>query len=208
MGYSPKASALLNIPSGVVDISSIFIASFAIRITPGGHRWLYISLCALIAATGAAMLSFLPSSPSHNSGRLAGMYLIHTITATLPLTYHYASVNVSGHTKRSFLMNAIAVGFGVGNIIGPQSFRAKDAPVYRNVKVAAMCTELGLLVCMVLLARWYVWENRKRDRKQCEGRVPGDDRVPNEGGNMYGNGDGEAWKGLTDRGKKSWRYVY
>ncbi|KAF2653340.1 putative MFS transporter [Lophiostoma macrostomum CBS 122681] len=198
MGYTPKLAALLNMPSGFVSIVSTLFAGYATRVTPGHHRWLWISVCALTAALGAALLSFLP--PSKKAGLLAGAWLINAITATLPMLYHYLSVNVAGHTKRSFVANAVAISFGLGNIIGPQSFQARDAPQYMPGKIVTLATEVAMAVCMVVLVLYYVWENGRRDgRPVSEGteQVTGD-QVLHE----------DDWKGLTDRRNKGWRYVY
>ncbi|KAF1997590.1 putative MFS transporter [Amniculicola lignicola CBS 123094] len=195
MGFTSKQAALLNMPAGIVSITSVLVASFGIRYTPGGHRYFWISLCALTAALGAGFVSFLPR---HNkAGLLAGIWLINAITATLPMVYHYLSVNIGGHTKRSFTANLVAVCFGIGNIIGPQSFRAKDAPEYTPAKIVAMATEVATAVLMFLLAGYYVWENRRRDRLQAGG----------EGGEVE-ESEREAWKGETDRRNSRWRYMY
>ncbi|KAF2730154.1 putative MFS transporter [Polyplosphaeria fusca] len=197
MGYTSKQAALLNMPGGLVSLTIVFAAAAAIRNTPGGHRWFWISACALLASLGAALTSFLPPSPSHKPGLLVGIWLINAITPTLPLMYHYASVNVSGHTKRSFAANAIAVGFGLGNIVGPQMFRAQDAPVYRGAKIGTLGTEAGTAVCVCVLAFWYRWENGRR------GRV-----TENEAEDRREESGNEGWEGLTDWEDRGWRYCY
>lgn len=206
MGFSPKSAALLNMPSGLVAILSTLSAGYAIRVTPGHHRWLWISLCALLAAVGAALMSFLP--PSNKPGILIGIWLVNAITATFPMAFHYMSVNVSGHTKRSFASNILPVCFGIGSIIGPQSFQARDAPEYAPAKIAALVTVATVALLMCVLALYYVWENRRRNIRDAdtgEGERGGstEERL----GGRRETSD-EVWAGLTDRKNKRWRYVY
>lgn len=89
-------------------------------------------------------------------------------------------------------MSIIAGAFGVGNIIGPQTFQARDAPQYLPAKItvlAAVCAGAG--VAAVLMG-YYKWENKRRDREQ-EGKT--------------GETDEEVWSNLTDRENRSFRYV-
>ncbi|KAH7123609.1 putative MFS transporter [Dendryphion nanum] len=197
MGYSPKSAALLNTPSGAISLISVLAAGYLTRVTPKHHRWLWISIPALIAALGSALISFLPPT-SPKSAFLIGIWLINAITACLPMLYHYVSVNVAGHTKRSFVNNLVAVSFGIGNVIGPQSFQAKDAPGYLPAKIVALVTQGSTAVLMGGLVLWYVWENGRRRKSFGDG----------DGGMGEREGGNEAWSGLTDRENREWRYVY
>ena len=205
MGYTPKEAALLNTPAGLVSLIFVLGAAYGIRVTPNHHRWFWISLCSLVAALGAGLMSFLPTT--NKPGLLAGIWLIYAITATLPLVYHYVSVNVSGHTKRSFAANVVAVGFGIGNIIGPQSFQKGDAPEYLPAKIAALATQAGTAVMMVILVLYYRWENGRRNSSSQQGSEgERDRRVGDVGGER--KRERATWAGLTDRRNGAWRYVY
>lgn len=89
----------------------------------------------------------------------------------------------------------------MGNIIGPQTFQAKDAPGYRPAKIAVMATQAGGAVVAGLLGLYYVWANMKKDvQMQREGEVAvrqetvGDEKV--------------LWENLTDKENVRFRYVY
>jgi hypothetical protein len=64
---------------------------------------------------------------------------------------------VSGYTKRAFAGSCIAVSYSIGNIIGPQSFQARDAPEYTLAKIVVLGTQAGCVVVMCVLATYYVW---------------------------------------------------
>lgn len=142
-------------------------------------------------------MSFLPA---HNhSGLLAGVYLVNFVVATLAVIYQWTAANVAGTTKRAFSLTLISGSFSVGNIIGPQTFQAKDAPQYIPAKIAVLATQAaGALVAIVLFA-YYVWENKRRD-KADQGQT-----VKSDAASSDSEGD---WANLTDRENKSFRYVY
>lgn len=53
------------------------------------------------------------------------------------------------------------IGYAVGNLIGPQTFRAEQAPAYTGGTVAMIvcyCVCIGLMACYWALA---VWQNKK-----------------------------------------------
>jgi TRAP-type C4-dicarboxylate transport system permease small subunit len=101
--------------------------------------------------------------------------------------------NVSGGTKRAFAAALISGSFSLGNIIGPQTFQAKDAPDYRPAKIAVMATQAGCALTTFLLFLYYAWQNKKRTSER-------------ENENVFMNP--EAWVNSTDKENKSFRYAY
>ncbi|KAL1992843.1 hypothetical protein VTN49DRAFT_3599 [Thermomyces lanuginosus] len=191
MGFTPKQAALLNMPSGVVSIFFTVLVGFGIRNT--SYRWAWIFMCSIPGIIGGGLMSFLPSS--NKAGCLIGVYLVNAIVAPLPIIYHWTAANCAGHTKRSFASALVAGSFSIGNIIGPQTFQAKDAPEYRPAKIAVLATQAAAAVMAAVLFGYYVWENRRRDKLKSDN----DSDTASET---------TAWAGLTDRQNKSFRYVY
>lgn len=118
-------------PSGIVSIASTLIVGFGVRYS--SHRWAWMVACCCIGILGGALMSFL--SKSNRAGLLAGIYLVNAIVATLIITFQWTASNCAGHTKRAVTTALVSGAFSVGNIIGPQTFRAKDAPEYHNAKI-------------------------------------------------------------------------
>jgi len=83
----------------------------------------------------------------------------------------------------------MAAAFGVGNIIGPQTFQVRDAPSYLPAKITVLATQGVAAVLAVVLFAYYVWSNRRRGRSQVEP-------------------DATEWRDLTDKENKSLRYTY
>ncbi|KAJ5138095.1 uncharacterized protein N7443_009619 [Penicillium atrosanguineum] len=188
--FSGPISALLNTPSGVVSIFFTLLVGYGIRRT--SNRWAWNVVCTIPGIIGGGLLSFLPKS--NTAGVLIGIYLVNAIVATLPILYQWTMANCAGHTKRAFASALVAGSFSVGNIIGPQTFQARDAPEYRPAKIAVLATQAAAALLSVVLFVYYTWENRRRDR--AHGCV-------NE--SMI---DEKKWAGLTDRENPYFRYAY
>lgn len=129
---------------------------------------------------------------------LGPYYAFYTYWAPYTMCTSLPMANTSGHTKKISMNAMFFIGYCVGNILGPQVFRASDAPTYHRGYV-------GLLSCMIVAAASIIlygflcrWENRKRDKTQ--GGAPPE---LTEAENVA-----EAFSSLTDREKPRFRYTY
>lgn len=104
--------------------------------------------------------------------------------------------NIGGATKRAFSAAIISGSFSLGNIIGPQTFQARDAPEFRPAKLAVMGTQAGCAFTTFLLFLYYVWQNRKRNNRSDEAQDENSGLSP------------EAWARMTDWENKRFRYTY
>ncbi|KAF2200572.1 hypothetical protein GQ43DRAFT_336612, partial [Delitschia confertaspora ATCC 74209] len=91
---------------------------------------------------------------------------VNSIVATLIVIYQWTVVNCAGQTKRAIASALVAGSFSVGNIIGPQTFQAKDAPLYVPAKVTVMATQGGAAVVTTLLFLYYFAANKRKDSRQ------------------------------------------
>ncbi|KAI9824685.1 MAG: hypothetical protein M1826_007263 [Phylliscum demangeonii] len=194
-GYSPPISALLNMPSGIVSITATLLAGFGVRRT--SHRWAWIVACCIPGIVGGALLSF---QQKHKAALLAGIYLVNAIVATLIVIYQWTIANCAGQTKRVAASALIAGAFSVGNIIGPQTFQAKDAPQYTPAKITVLATQAAGAVMAFVLFVYYLWANGRKDRK-FGARPVADDPAA-------GTSEAERWADRTDRENETFRYVY
>lgn len=202
-GYTAPISALLNAPSGIISIASTLIVGFGVRNT--SHRWFWIVVCCVPGIIGGGLLSF---SPKRNrAALLAGIYMVNAVVATLTLIYQWTIANCAGNTKRVVAAALIAGAFSVGNIIGPQTFQARDAPDYRPAKIAVLATQAGGAVVAVVLFEYYLWANKKKDAATVVEEVGGE-KDGKSGVDMREEEEEEGWRNLTDRQDKGFRYVY
>ncbi|KAF3901969.1 Sialin [Orbilia brochopaga] len=192
-GYTPKVTALLNMPSGIVSILATLISGVIVGKTSTRSLWI-ASLC-IPGIIGGALMSFLPAR--QKAGNLIGVYLVNAITATLILIYSWVAANVAGHTKRIAATVTISGSFSIGNIIGPQTFQAKDAPNYFPAKVAVLSTQAAGALFAILLRFYYIYENKRRDRIERE-------RVSEDQSDHLSNVE---WMNFTDKENLTFRYV-
>jgi hypothetical protein len=78
-GYDGKQSALLNIPSGVINILSTMFATIAVG--RGYARWASIVVLVVPVIIGGALMSFL--NKKNQGGLLTGIYMINCVRASL-----------------------------------------------------------------------------------------------------------------------------
>ncbi|KAK2592257.1 hypothetical protein QQS21_010044 [Conoideocrella luteorostrata] len=188
--YASKKAALLNMPSGVVSIFFTLLVGFGVR--KQSHRWAWIIACIIPAIIGGALMSFLPKT--NKAGLLAGVYLVNAVVAPLALFYNWTVANCAGATKRAFAAAVVSGSFSIGNIIGPQTFQARDAPDFRPAKLAVMGTQAGCAFTTFLLFSYYFWSNKRRNdhSKETEEHYMSP----------------EVWATLTDKENKEFRYTY
>ena len=129
----------------------------------------------------------------NKAGQLAGIYLVNTITATLIIIYQWVGSNVAGQTKRVVSVALVSGSFSVGNIIGPQTFQAKDAPQYTPAKIVVLATQAAAALTAVVLFLYYRWANGRKEMAPIEVDRQGEEQV---------------WGDQTDKQNKTFRYVY
>ena len=172
------------------SITAALVGGLGVRNT--SNRWLWIIGLTIPGILAGALMSFVPRNL--HGGLLAGIYLINSLTATLPIIYGWVAANVAGHTKRPFAMAFISVAFALGNALGPQLFQAKDAPEYTPARVTILVSQTAAAFLCVLIYLYYRTENARRDRRsQAQPDVLGAE---------------EKWGNLTDKENRSFRYVY
>lgn len=188
-GYTAKQSALLNMPSGAVNISCTLGYAFFVRYQ--GKRWLVNACAGVVGTLGACLLCFLPHASK--GGLLLGMYLINVMPGATNITFQWLACNVAGNTKRTYATAGMNAAFAIGNIIGPQTFQAKDAPEFKHAKFTLVVTWSCTVVVALMTFGYYSLMNRSRDRKAL--LVEGEEVA-----------DAQAYAGLTDKQNKSFRY--
>ena len=163
-GFSNRLSLLLGMPGGAVDI-----------IAKVGFTWVSDKLldrtvpaiiAILIPMIGGIMMITIPMHIK--GGLLVGYYFISAAGASWGLVMVMISNNTLGYTKKATVNGLQILAYGAGNWVGPQTFRASDAPDYKKGKtlVAIM---YGLAAATLIMIRIInVLENKRRDKQQAE----------------------------------------
>jgi len=187
-GYTPDQSLLYGTPGGVVEVVSLIVCGYL-----GdryGNRLLISSSGLIISILGMLLIVCLPLS--NNGGRLAGYYLTQSSPTAFVALLSLVATNVAGYTKKTTVAALYLIGYCVGNIIGPQTFRPKDAPRYKPAEITIICC-WGVCLMDLMFIYWYC--RRQNRQKEALRATPG-----------YQKLDGQEFLDLTD--KENPEFVY
>ncbi|EOO02303.1 putative pantothenate transporter protein [Phaeoacremonium minimum UCRPA7] len=81
-------------------------------------------------------------------------------------TYYptHAENNFAGYTKKATAGAMMYVAFCVGQVVAPQLFLAKEAPVYETAFRASFICFALCIVFTIALRYYLIWENKRRER--------------------------------------------
>ncbi|KAL1894025.1 Allantoate permease [Sporothrix stenoceras] len=187
-GYTPLQSLLYGIPGGGVVIVSCLANGFL-----GDYfqqRTLVACVPMAVAVLGMLLIIALPIS--NNVGRLVGYYMTQTLPSVGATVLSLISSNIAGYTKKTTVAAIYMVGYAAGNIIGPQTFRSKDAPRYLSAEITILVC-FSLCIVDLLFINW--WCRRENRRKAAIRAQP--DFIPVEN---------HGWRDMTDR--ENLEFVY
>ena len=156
-----------------------------------GNRIL-VSLIGLTAALiGVILIVALPLS--NNGGRLAGYYLTQASPTPFVAILSLIATNVAGYTKKTTIAALYLIGYCVGNIIGPQTFRPKDAPRYVPAEITIIACWGVCMLDMLFMYFWYRRMNAQKARVRAEPE--------------YVKLENQEWLDLTDKENPEFTYA-
>ena len=103
-------------------------------------------------------------------------------------------------------MALVSGSFSVGNIIGPQTFQARDAPGYIPAKIAVLATQAAAAGVAAMLFSYYVWANRRKEKAVLSDAVMAVEDQ-SELARLEGM-EQRLWENRTDKENEMFRYVY
>ncbi|KAL4783426.1 fungal-specific transcription factor domain-containing protein [Aspergillus varians] len=169
LGFSPVNTSLLNMPTGVMSTLSAFVFSW-IAAKWANRRCLVTMLASCVPAIGAIIVYTLPRT--NIGGQMVGIYLLYAYFGPYVVGISMSQANTAGSTKKTVQYSVLYIGYAVGNLIGPQTFRANQAPAYTGGFAAMLAC---YCVCVLLMAVYWaltVMLNR-RVTEGVEGSVEG-----------------------------------
>ncbi|KAH9216309.1 major facilitator superfamily domain-containing protein [Leptodontidium sp. 2 PMI_412] len=192
-GFNSRLSLLLSMPGGAVDI----IAKLGFTYVSDKYldRTIPAIIAILIPMVGGIMMITIPLE--QKGALLVGYYCISAAGASWGLVMVLISNNTLGYTKKATVNGLQILAYGAGNWIGPQTFRASDAPDYHKGKTVVAIMYGCAAGTLILLRVLNILENKRRDRRQAE---------------VEGTPEGEQEMGtefldLTDFEQPRFRYV-
>lgn len=96
---------------------------------------------------------------------------MYILWAAVGLSLSLVTRNVAGSTKKSVVISLTFISWAAGNAIGPQIFRARDAPRYFPAFAVILAYFVALVMVLSLLRYYYIWQNSIKDGKIARGEV-------------------------------------
>ncbi|KAJ5579940.1 uncharacterized protein N7459_005925 [Penicillium hispanicum] len=187
LGFDSLQTSLLAMPPGAMStLSGIALSYFAA--TTRRYRTPIVAVSILLPLLGAVLCYALPRT--NLAGQLVGLYILYTYWAPYVTLVSVYQANVAGHTKKIVLYAWFYIAWTVGNIIGPQTFRADQAPEYTGGTVAMIVCYVVAIVAV--LAYGYVCHSSNVKRKDAiESQMAAD----------------QDWLDLTDKENEGFKYT-
>ncbi|KAJ5555590.1 MFS allantoate transporter [Penicillium sp. DV-2018c] len=157
-GYTKEESLLYGTPAGAVEVIALLLNGF---IGDKTRQRILSSIGGLVAAVVGIIL--MVSLPLNNHvGRLIGYYMTQAYPTAFVALLSLISSNVAGYTKKTTVAALYLIGYCVGNIIGPLTFRPEDAPRYVSAEIVIIACWGFCLFILLLVWSWYNRENRRK----------------------------------------------
>lgn len=157
-GYTQEQSLLYGTPGGAVEV--VFLIACGWAGDKYGYRVLISMIGMCTAIIGMLLMVALPLS--NDTGRLAGYYLTQASPTPFVALLSLISSNVAGYTKKTTVAAMYLIGYCAGNIVGPQTFRPKDAPRYVPAEVTIVCCWGTCLGILAFIHFYCVSQNKKK----------------------------------------------
>ncbi|KIV99835.1 uncharacterized protein PV09_08504 [Verruconis gallopava] len=197
LGYNSQRSVLLTMPTGIMQTMSSYICNGGVflvaRYLPGKQlRTAFVLFGIIVGMISAVFLYTLPLT--NYNGRLAALYMSYFYLGPYIVALGMNTANTAGHTKKVTVNALIFIAYCVSNIIGPQFFKASQAPLYPLGMGAILGSYVLSILTILAYAAYCAWENRRRDRIDAE-----------KGKRVHNDTD---FKDLTDKQNVHFRYEW
>ena len=157
MHFTTKKTLLWGMIPGAVEVVGCTLFAYCYRFYKS--RMLWATFISAMSIMFLCLLAFAKNTDAQFAG-----YALYTISPLIFICILSSiASNIVGHTKKVTVNAIFLIGYCVGNLIGPQTFRANQAPNYDGAKAAMVGCSSLTTVLMILLWIYYIRENRRRD---------------------------------------------
>ncbi|RDW87916.1 hypothetical protein BP5796_03610 [Coleophoma crateriformis] len=191
-GFTTDQSTLLNMGSGAATVAGTILALFFAKYTSrtiAGVTWL------LLSCVGVIMMFTIPVA--NYRARYGGYILTQQFAVCVLFIITFMTAGVGGSTKKFAFGAAYQLGYAVGCIIGPQTYRAQDAPNYYPAKYTMLAFLIFTCILLGTLGFLHLQWNKKRDEQ---------DALDAQNGVIHETIENEEFADLTDFEMRSFRY--
>ena len=147
--------------SGVIQITSMLGAVWVDR--RFNQTTLAMTASVIPTIAGTVVLIVVPFEKSKRVPLLMAYYIMISFWGASGLALSLVTRNVAGQTKKSVVTALVFVFWATGNACGPQVFRAKNAPRYFPALATMLVCFCLLVITLLVLRTYYIWQNKRRD---------------------------------------------
>ncbi|KAF7555689.1 hypothetical protein G7Z17_g2002 [Cylindrodendrum hubeiense] len=191
-GFTPEHTTLLSMVPGIAAVVGTVVALVVAKYT---NRTIAGMYTLALSCVGVVMMFTIPAS--NHVARYGGYILTMQFPICVLFIITYMTAGVGGSTKKLAFGASYQIGYTVGNIIGPQTYRKTDAPNYYIAKYTMLAF---LILCFILfgvMGLIHTHWNKKRDRQ---------DALDAQNGVVHETIENEEFADLTDFQIRSFRY--
>ncbi|KAK8115710.1 hypothetical protein PG984_012212 [Apiospora sp. TS-2023a] len=197
LGYTSQRSTLLMMPTGVVQTVASYLCNggvfLCLKYLPRYQtRVAWVLLGILVGLISTVFLHTL--AVDDYNGRLVALYMAYFYFGPYVVSLGINTANTAGHTKKVTTNALIFISYCISNIVAPQFFLSRQAPVYPLGIAVILGSYVLSAAFIVLYAAYCIYENRRRDRV---------DEAAGERVHMDTD-----FKDLTDKENVHFRYVW
>lgn len=196
-GFTSLQTTLMNMPLSFLQAIFTLLGGWAQTKLPNA-RLIVGSVAMIPPIIGTVLINQLDTD--NKWGRLVGVWLLAGYPTGFMVLLGLLATNVAGTTKKSMASAMVFVMYCVGQIVGPQCFKAAQAPSYHGGIVAMLIGFILNIVFNLTLRFLYALENKKRDQT-LEGKSEEEIEALKEESRKQG------FENVTDKGNVFFRYV-
>ncbi|RDX44014.1 MFS general substrate transporter [Lentinus brumalis] len=200
-GFTTLQTYLLAIAQGAVIMTFLFSAAYLSK--RYNQKLLLAIIYTLPNIIGTIIFLTVPTRSDTKVGLLISFYLTMAFGAVSVLNLAVMSNNVAGRTKQVVASSLVFIAWAVGNAVGPQVFRADDAPRYVKAFIAHMVV-YAVQVAVLFFLRLYLMRLNVLKRRAAalrESTASGEDKDEHLAHK-------HAFDDFTDRENPDFRYTY
>jgi MFS family permease len=137
-GFTTLQTQYMQIPGNVVQIVSLLLSGYIASRFPNMRCIVMIFGNLVCVVCGGVLVGLSPGAHGTENrwGRIVALWLCSFQSVGFAMSLTMVSSNVAGYTKKQLTGAFMFVGYCVGNIIGPQTFKNSEAPLYHSAYIA------------------------------------------------------------------------
>jgi hypothetical protein len=150
--FDSLKTSLMQAPGGAFEIVGCLLLGYVSQ----SRNMLGLTIIIGCLPGMAGLIGILTIPIEHRYALVAMCWIQNVLGSPVILNWTVPGINVAGHTKRTTVLGIYFVCYVVGNIIGPQMFRASEAPRYPTAIKGLLGTYCAIIFFQGLYTFWYV----------------------------------------------------